>query len=74
MLDYTHTKIDSKGLDLLVKVADAVDLHEKIAAMFNGEKINTTEGRKVHHVKLRQDVSKEKWLDEDDLAVREVQE
>ena len=74
MLDYTHTKIDSKGLDLLVKVARSAELDEKIADMFSGEKINTTEGRKVLHTKLRQDISKEKWLDEDDLAVREVQE
>lgn len=54
LLDFTHVKIDSEGLDLLTKVADEVKLNEKIAQMFNGDIINKTEKRQVWHVKLRE--------------------
>lgn len=54
MLDLTHVKIDSQGLDLLHKVGDEVNLKEKIQAMFKGEIINKTEKRQVWHVKLRE--------------------
>jgi glucose-6-phosphate isomerase len=43
--DFTHTKIDKKGLDLLLKVADDVNLVTKVKKMFSGEAINTTEKR-----------------------------
>ena len=43
--DFTHTKIDKKGLDLLLKVADDIKKKKKVKAMFSGEAINTTEKR-----------------------------
>lgn len=52
-LDFTHMKIDSKGLELLAAVAEELKLKDKLKAMFNGEKINSTEGRSVLHVALR---------------------
>ncbi len=51
--DFTHTKIDSLGFDLLKKVAEEAKLTEKVNAMFNGDKINNTEKRSVLHVALR---------------------
>lgn len=54
MLDLTHTKIDATGLDLLLKVADEVQLKQRVQSMFSGEVINKTEKRKVWHVKLRE--------------------
>lgn len=53
LLDLTHTKIDSQGLDLLESVAAEVGLQSNILAMFDGHKINKTEKRQVWHVKLR---------------------
>ena len=44
-MDFTHTKIDSKGLDLLLEVAKEQRLSEKISAMLSGDVINTTEKR-----------------------------
>ena len=53
-MDFTHTKIDTKGLELLLEVAKEQKLSEKIAAMLGGEVINTTEKRQVGHTKLRE--------------------
>lgn len=39
--------------DMLFNLAEAADLSGKRIAMFNGEKINNTEGRAVMHVALR---------------------
>jgi glucose-6-phosphate isomerase len=38
---------------LLEELAEKAGLKQKIAAMFNGEHINTTEDRAVLHVALR---------------------
>ncbi|CAM9705886.1 unnamed protein product [Chrysoparadoxa australica] len=40
-------------MDLLLGLAEAAGLEQKRAAMFNGDKINSTENRAVYHVALR---------------------
>ena len=52
-LDYSKNRITDETLKLLVKLADESGLHERIDAMFRGEKINFTENRAVLHVALR---------------------
>lgn len=52
-LDYAKNLVDERTLPLLVDLARAQGLPERIDAMFGGEKINTTEGRAVLHVALR---------------------
>jgi glucose-6-phosphate isomerase len=52
-LDYSKHRITEQTLSLLVDLAKAVGLRERIDAMFAGEKINATEGRAVLHVALR---------------------
>mmetsp|Transcript_63389 Transcript_63389/g.87561 ORF Transcript_63389/g.87561 Transcript_63389/m.87561 type:complete len:126 (-) Transcript_63389:1236-1613(-) len=59
ILDFTHVKIDQTGIDLLMKVAEETKLHDRVAAMFNGEVINKTEKRSVLHVALRMAADKE---------------
>lgn len=51
--DYSKHRITSETLRLLLELADTCHLREQIAAMFRGEKINTTEDRAVLHVALR---------------------
>jgi len=51
--DFSKHRINSTTLDLLFKLAEATGLNEKRKAMFNGEKINTTENRAVIHTALR---------------------
>jgi glucose-6-phosphate isomerase len=52
-LDYSKQRITDETVRLLLELAEQSGLAERIAAMFAGEKINTTEGRAVLHVALR---------------------
>ncbi|MCX2683807.1 glucose-6-phosphate isomerase [Campylobacter sp. MIT 21-1685] len=52
-LDYSKNRINDTTLSLLIDLAKECALKEKIIAMFNGEKINTTEKRAVLHTALR---------------------
>ncbi len=52
-LDYSKQRVTGETLRLLLELAGACGLHERIAAMFRGDRINTTEDRPVLHVALR---------------------
>jgi len=52
-LDASKNRIDKKGLELLIDLANEVGLKEAVAAQFSGEKINQTENRAVLHTALR---------------------
>jgi glucose-6-phosphate isomerase len=52
-LDYSKNRITDETIRLLVGLADACSLRERIKAMFSGERLNTTEQRAVLHVALR---------------------
>ena len=52
-LDYSKNRVTDETLKLLVQLATECGLHQRIEAMFNGEKINVTEKRAVLHVALR---------------------
>jgi glucose-6-phosphate isomerase len=52
-LDYSKNRVTDQTIKLLVQLANQSGLRERIAAMFNGEKINLTENRSVLHVALR---------------------
>ena len=51
--DYSRQRVDAGVLRLFDELADQLQLRVRIAAMFNGEVINTTEGRAVLHTALR---------------------
>jgi len=52
-LDYSKNRITQETVGLLVALANACGLRERIDAMFAGEKINVSENRAVLHVALR---------------------
>src|SRR3954469_1692571 len=52
-LDFSRQRIDDDGLRLLTGLADAAGLRARIASMWAGEHINTTEDRAVLHTALR---------------------
>lgn len=52
-LDLARQNATPETLELLLKLAAKVDVQGKIAAMYRGEHINTTEDRAVLHVALR---------------------
>lgn len=53
LLDYSKNRITRDTRDLLIELAKECGLKQAIEAMFNGEKINVTEGRAVLHTALR---------------------
>ena len=52
-VDYSKQRITAETLSLLIGLAEACGLRQRIDAMFSGEKINSTEHRAVLHVALR---------------------
>src|SRR5580700_3232797 len=55
LLDFSRQRITQQTLTLLFELARAVDLSGRIAAMFRGDPINSTEQRAVLHTALRSD-------------------
>ena len=58
VFDYSKNQIDKKALDYLIKTAQNLELQSRIKDMFDGVKINYTEGRAVLHTALRDNLSK----------------
>jgi glucose-6-phosphate isomerase len=52
-LDYSKNRVTDETIQLLVRLAEESGLGARIAAMFCGGKINSTENRAVLHVALR---------------------
>ena len=52
-LDFSKNRVTDRTMALLVELARASGLGERIEAMFSGQKINITEKRAVLHVALR---------------------
>ena len=73
-LDYSKNRVTDKTMKLLVALAEDCGLAGKIAAMFRGDRINTTENRAVLHVALRAPRGEKILLDGQDVvpAVHEV--
>ena len=53
LVDYSKNILNEEALNLLVTLANEVELRAAIDAMFKGEKINRTENRSVLHTALR---------------------
>ncbi len=65
--DYSKHRLTAHTLGLLISLAEELALPQQIAAMFRGEKINTTEGRAVLHTALRAPRTDSLWLDGEDI-------
>ena len=72
--DYSKHRITDETIRLLLQLAEECRLHDRINAMFGGEKINATENRAVLHVALRAPKDQQILLDGVDVvpAVHEV--
>ncbi len=53
LFDYSKNIVTPKTMQLLLQLAEDCKLKDGIEAMFNGDKINETEGRSVLHTALR---------------------
>jgi len=67
-LDYSKQRVDADTLRLLRELAEACGLPQRIAAMFRGDRINTTENRAVLHVALRAPRTEQILLDGRDVV------
>jgi glucose-6-phosphate isomerase len=56
-LDYSKNLITSETRDLLVRLADEVGLKDAIKALYDGELVNSSEGRPALHTALRRPVA-----------------
>ncbi|KQU97068.1 glucose-6-phosphate isomerase [Mesorhizobium sp. Root102] len=52
-LDYSKNRVTAETIQLLIQLAEACSLRERLEAMFKGQKINVTERRAVLHTALR---------------------
>ncbi len=66
--DYAKHRVTDETLRLLVSLAEACSLRERIDAMFRGEKINITENRAVLHVALRAPRDAHIYVDGEDVV------
>ena len=75
-LDYSKNRVTDETLKLLIELANESGVKERAEAMFQGEKINITEGRSVLHVALRAPKSEKIFSDGVDVVpgVHEVLE
>ena len=67
LFDYSKHRITEETVRLLVALAGQSDLEHRISDMFSGAKINTTEGRAVLHVALRNRSNRPVVVDEEDV-------
>src|SRR6516164_8159393 len=67
-LDFSKNRINDETVQLLLALAEACELRQRIDAMFRGEKINLTENRAVLHVALRAPRDQSIILDGEDVV------
>ena len=67
-LDYSKNRITDETLRLLLELAEACRLRDRIDAMFRGDRINTTERRAVLHAALRAPPSERIFVDGRDVV------
>ncbi|MET0027052.1 MAG: glucose-6-phosphate isomerase [Candidatus Thiodiazotropha sp.] len=67
LLDYSKNRVTGRSLNLLLALAQSVDLDGWRRRMFSGERINITENRAVLHVALRNRSNQPIWFDGEDV-------
>ena len=67
LFDYSKNRITERTMGLLMDLARQSDLGQRVEAMFNGDKINTTEGRAVLHTALRNRSNTPVYVDGQDV-------
>jgi glucose-6-phosphate isomerase len=68
--DYSKNRVTAETVSLLVDLATACGLRERIEAMFRGEHINRSEDRAVLHVALRMPRDRSLVVDGDDVVAQ----
>jgi len=66
-VDYSKHRISKETLELLIELANEVDLRDAMNQYFGGSAINQTEGREVLHTALRNPKTAEVFVDDKDV-------
>lgn len=66
-VDYSKNRITSETINLLLELAEAVDLKDAIAKYFAGDVINETENRAVLHTALRAPKDAKVYVDDKNI-------
>ncbi|MDO1502389.1 glucose-6-phosphate isomerase [Winogradskyella maritima] len=66
-VDFSKNRMTSQTLDLLIDLAEELNLKEAISKYFQGDIINETEGRAVLHTALRADKSLEVFVNSENV-------
>ena len=66
-VDFSKHRITNETIDLLLNLANEVDLKDAISKYFEGDIINETEGRAVLHTALRAPKSEKVYVDGNDV-------
>ncbi len=76
LVDYSKNRIDQKTIQLLLQLAEEVNIKDAIGKYFGGHEINQTEGRAVLHTALRAKASDTVMVDGENvvLEVNKVKE
>lgn len=67
LVDFSKNRITDETLNLLLDLARQADISQWITAMFDGERINTTENRAVLHTALRNRSNRPVRIDGEDV-------
>ena len=67
LVDYSKNILNEEALNLLVQLANEVELRAAIDAMFKGDRINRTENRSVLHTALRNRSNDPVFVDGEDV-------
>ncbi len=67
LVDYSKNLITEETIQLLLELAEEVELKQSIDSMFRGEKINQTEHRSVLHIALRNRTNNPIYVDGEDV-------
>ncbi|MCY4778487.1 glucose-6-phosphate isomerase [Sphingobacterium sp. UT-1RO-CII-1] len=70
LLDFSKNIITEETVALLVQLAKECNLDDAVKAMFDGEKINVTEGRQVLHTALRDRGDKAIIVEGEDIKLK----
>ncbi|AYN69499.1 glucose-6-phosphate isomerase [Euzebyella marina] len=68
LVDFSKNRISQETLDLLLQLAEEVQLADAISQQFSGNHINETENRAVLHTALRAKLSDEVIVDEENVV------
>lgn len=76
LFDYSKNRIDARGMDLLIRMAQECQLPQAMESLFAGHAINETENRAVMHTALRDFSDQPRRIQGEDVMpkIRAVQE